>query len=81
MCFYALMATQDNEPTWQTLACINKRVTRRLSPNKNQDEESGGDPNPGNADEQRAEDQRRYVAQRLRDAASWERKISGGRKV
>lgn len=59
----------------------NAQALRELSnSDKKQNEDRGSDPSPADADKERAEDQRRYVDQRLKSIAAWERKISG-RKI
>lgn len=75
------MVTQDNDKfSFTTLGAATANVVRWLDTDKKQNEDRGSDPNPADADKECAEDQRRYVDQRLREIASWERKISGRRE-
>lgn len=48
-------------------------------PHEKKDEGGSGEPDSSNADEQRAEDERRYIDTRLKEIAAWERKIRNGK--
>jgi hypothetical protein len=79
--------THDDEPTrwtsigWQALLITNRlRNQAQLTKiNEEKKESTEGDPNPGDRDKQRAENERRYIDHRLKEIAAWEKKISGKR--
>jgi hypothetical protein len=66
----------DDEPlTFIHIAALTANVTRYLGLNEKENEGSKGEPNPSDTDNKRADDQRRYVEQRLREIAAWEAKF------
>lgn len=73
--------TNDNFNPWQSIGwqanlILNKlRIRLRLDEEKNEQPESKPDTNA--ADKEREEHQRRYIEQRLRELAIWERRVSG----
>jgi len=69
--------TNDNFDTWQPIGLAARRL---LGVHEQQNEGGEGDADAGNADEQRAEDHCRYVDQRLRETAEFERRVSGIKK-
>jgi hypothetical protein len=79
-------ANNDDFDPWtsiglQTAMLLNRlRIQAQLlelQTDEKQNEQSGSDPNAGNADEQRAEDQRRYVDQPLQKIPAFELKRKG----
>lgn len=65
--------TNDNDETWISLAAA---TARALELHKKQDEKAGGDTNAGSTDKDERDDHRRYVDQRLRDLAAFERRAT-----
>jgi len=58
------------------IAAVTANVIRFLKPQKKKDEESRSDNENRKADEEKAERQRRYVDQRLKDLVAFERRVS-----
>ena len=69
--------TNDNFDTWQPLSLATERL---LGIHEKQNEGGEGNADAGSTDEQRANDHRRYVDQRLRETAEFERRVSGIKK-
>jgi uncharacterized protein YcbK (DUF882 family) len=78
----------DNEPTrwtsigWQALLIANKlRCAAQLRElaSEDQKEERKENPEAGDKEERRPEQDRKYVEARLRQIAAWERKIRNGK--
>lgn len=80
------MEGHDDEPTrwtsigWQALLITNRLrcQAQLLNPNEKENEHREGDPKSGDSGEQRRDENRKYVDNRLREIAAWERKF--GRK-
>lgn len=71
-------ADNENEPfTFQTLAAVTARL---LNLDEKQNEKSETDRARGDDEERRANQQREYVEQRLREVARFERRARGGQK-
>jgi hypothetical protein len=66
--------SNDNEETWQTLACVNKRVVDRLKSEKQQSNRAD-DGQRSHGDKQKREQDSAYVEQRLRDFSAFERRF------
>jgi hypothetical protein len=68
----------DDELTFISLAALTANVTRwLLKPDEQKHETPSGEPDRGDADEKEREAHAKYVAHRLNELRSWERKISG----
>jgi len=71
-------ANNDNEPlTFQTLAAVTASLTTRLQKNENADGEANG--TPEQQQKEKAEDQRHYVDQRLKELRAFEERARGRR--
>ena len=68
--------SNDNDEPWQTLAAVTARV---LKPDEKQDVEAEGDGARAEAEQEKAKEHRRYVDQRLRDLAAFERRARNER--
>jgi hypothetical protein len=69
----------DNEQLQlKPLSVAAERIVQRLENDKNEQgsHRDGEQPNPREKEQERAEDHRRYVEQRLRETLKWEKRIS-----
>ena len=71
-------ADNENFPlSFVTLSAATKNVTRYLRLDEKQDKESGTNPDTSSGNEERAREKQRYIDQRLRDLAAFERRSRG----
>jgi hypothetical protein len=68
----------EDELTFVKLAAVTANVVRWLMQvDEEKKEETGRDSNAGKTDEQRTEDERRYIETRLREIRAWEKRQKG----
>jgi hypothetical protein len=68
----------EDELTFVKLAAVTANVVRWLiKVDEEKQEETGRDSNAGKTDEQRTEDESRYIQHRLKEIAAWEKRQKG----